>query len=118
MLTEKTVNLHGTDEDMRYETDETDKQNFLKNVFFVEKYAERMDCKTFHCFSVDSYHEGLKVEHILKEQTLTNCWPWWDKYQQRELHSDSKARDGLHHGVEHHKRFAELFLHKFRLKLV
>ena len=113
LLDQKTVNLHGRDEEMRFETDETDQQNFLKNVFFVEKYAERMNCKTFHCFSADSYHEGMNVEHILEEQTLTNCWPWWHKYNQRDLHLGTKARDGKHHGAEHHQRFAELFLDLF-----
>jgi len=102
---------------MRFETEETDQQNFLKNVFFVEKYAERMYCKTFHCFSADSYHEVMNVEYILKEQTLTNCWPWWHKRNQRELHSGTKARDGKHHGIEHHQRFAELFLEQFSRKL-
>ena len=116
-MSHSTVNLHGQDEEMRFETDETDQQNFLKNVFLVEKYAEKMDCKTFHCFSADSYHEGMTAEHVLEEQTLTNCWPWWDKYRQRDLYSDSKARDGKHHGVEHHQRFSELFLEKFGSKL-
>ena len=117
LLSYSTGNLHGRDEEMRFETDETDQQNFLKNVFLVEKYAEKMNCKTFHCFSADSYHEGMNVEHVLEEQTLTNCWPWWDTYRQRELHSDSKARDGKHHGVEHHQRFSELFLESFGVRL-
>ena len=117
LLSYSTSNLHGRNEEMRFETDETDQQNFLKNVFLVEKYAEKMNCKTFHCFSADSYHEGMNVEHVLEDQTLTNCWPWWDKYRQRELHSDSKARDGEHHGVEHHQRFSELFLESFGVRL-
>ena len=35
------------------------------------------------------------------------------KYNQRDLHLGTKARDGKHHGAEHHQRFAELFLDLF-----
>ena len=30
---------------------EEQRNNFLKNVFFVEKFAEKNNCKTFHCFA-------------------------------------------------------------------
>ena len=36
----------------------------------------------------------------------------------RDLHTEpSLASDGVHYGIEHHKRFAELFLEKFASKL-
>ena len=100
------------------ENDATDKNNFLKNVFFVEKYAEQNKCKVFHCFAQDSYEEHIKDCTVLGEYTLKNCWPYWDKFTARDLHTEpSLASDGVHYGVEHHERFAKLFLEKFSVKL-
>tara|TARA_X000000950_G_C13865944_1_gene640731 strand:- start:1154 stop:1873 length:720 start_codon:yes stop_codon:yes gene_type:complete len=112
-----TANLAGGDETLRYETEHTDLNNFLRNVFLVEKYAERMNCLTFHCFAQETYDEHLQGPYVLREQTIMNCWPWWDKVKQREAQSNSVARDGQHYGIKHHQRFAELFLHNFGLKL-
>lgn len=111
------INLSGGHETLRYETDETDLANFLKNVFFVEKYGEKNNCKVLHCFAQESYHEHIYGLNVLAEQTIMNCWPWWHKYKQRELQSDSVARDGHHYGIKHHQRFAELFLDQFAKKL-
>jgi len=117
-LEDYTKNLIGSDEELKFENDETDKNNFLKNVFFVEKYAERNNCKVFHCFAQDSYHEHIKDLNVLQEYTIKNCWPYWDKFTARDLHSEpSLAKDGEHYGVEHHERFAQLFLEKFGVKL-
>jgi hypothetical protein len=100
------------------ENDATDKNNFLKNVFFVEKYAEQNNCKVFHCFAQDSYEEHIKDCTVLGEYTLKNCWPYWDKFTARDLHAEpSLASDGVHYGVKHHERFAKLFLEKFSVKL-
>jgi len=100
------------------ENDATDKNNFLKNVFFVEKYAEQNNCKVFHCFAQDSYEEHIKDCTVLGEYTLKNCWPYWDKFTARDLHAEpSLASDGVHYGVKHHERFAKLFLGKFSVKL-
>ena len=100
------------------ENDATDKNNFLKNVFFVEKYAEQNNCKVFHCFAQDSYEEHIKDCTVLGEYTLKNCWPYWDKFTARDLHTEpSLASDGVHYGVKHHERFAKLFLGKFSVKL-
>jgi len=100
------------------ENDATDKNNFLKNVFFVEKYAEQNNCKVFHCFAQDSYEEHIKDCTVLGEYTLKNCWPYWDKFTARDLHTEpSLASDGVHYGVKHHERFAKLFLEKFSVKL-
>lgn len=106
------------DEELKHENDLTDKNNFLKNVFFVEKYAEKNNCKVFHCFAQDSYHEHIEGTNVLKDYTIKNCWPYWDSREQRVLHREpSLAHDGEHYGVEHHKRFAELFLGRFGGKL-
>mgnify|MGYP002024955793 FL=1 len=110
--------LMSYDEELKKEDDLTDKNNFLKNVFFVEKFAENNRCKTFHCFAQDSYHEHIKGLNVLGDYTIGNCWPYWDKFQQRVQYNDaSLAKDGQHYGVEHHKRFAELFLERFAVKL-
>ena len=96
----------------------TDKQNFLKNVFHVEKFAEKNRCKTFHCFADESYQEHIKDLNVLKDYTLKNCWPYWDKFEQREQFKEpSLAADGEHYGIEHHERFAKLFLDHFGPKL-
>ena len=110
--------LMSYDEELKKEDDLTDKNNFLKNVFFVEKFAENNRCKTFHCFAQDSYHEHLKGVNVLEDYTISNCWPYWDKFQQRVQYKDPNlAKDGQHYGVEHHERFAKLFLEKFSMKL-
>ena len=110
--------LMSHDEELKNEDDHTDKNNFLKNVFFVEKYAEKNSCKTFHCFAQDSYHEHVKGLNVLEDYTIKNCWPYWDSREQRVQYKDpSLAKDGEHYGVEHHERFAKLFLDKFAPKL-
>ena len=106
------------DEELKHENEHTDKNNFLKNVFFVEKYAEKNRCITFHCFAQDSYHEHIKGLNVLEDYTIKNCWPYWDKFEQRVPYNEpSLASDGEHYGVEHHERFAALFLEKFSRKL-
>ena len=105
-------------EQLAIEDADTDKNNFLKNVFFVEKYAEKNNCNVFHCFSQDSYHEHIPGTRVLETYTIENCWPYWDKFTARELHPEpSLAHDGKHYGAEHHERFAQLFLDRFRSKL-
>lgn len=111
------IDLSGSHETLRHETDETDLNNFLKNVFFVEKYGEKNNCKVFHCFAQESYHDHINGLNVLEEQTISNCWPWWHKTWQRELQSDNIARDGQHYGTKHHQRFAELFLKRFGSKM-
>ena len=110
--------LASHDEALRNETDETDKHNFLKNVFLVEKFAEKNECKTFHCFAQDSYQEHVKGLNVLEDYTIKNCWPYWDKFEQRVPYDKpSLAADGEHYGAEHHERFAQLFLGRFGTKL-
>ena len=105
-------------EELKHEDDQTDMNNFLKNVFFVEKYAEKNNAKTFHCFAQDSYHEHIKGLDVLEHYTIKNCWPYWDKREQRQQFKEPNfARDGEHYGVKHHERFAKLFLDYFGPKL-
>jgi len=115
-----TENLSGTHETLRYENAKTDMNNFLKNVFLMEKFAEKNNCKTMHCFSdlyINIRSDG-NSPGLLEEYTLRNCWPHWDKFIARDRHiTPSLAKDGLHYGVEHHKRFAQLFLERFGPKL-
>ena len=111
-------NLTSADQLLKTETHETDKNNFLKNVFLVEKFAENNQCKTFHCFADETYQEHLKGLNVLEDYTIKNCWPYWDKFDQRVSHTEpSLAADGEHYGVEHHERFAKLFLDYFGRKL-
>ena len=105
-------------DELKYENADTDRHNFLKNVFFVEKYAEKNNCKTFHCFAQDSYHEYISELNVLEHYTIKNCWPYWDKFHHRvPNNTPSLASDGQHYGKEHHERFAQLFLGKFGQKL-
>jgi hypothetical protein len=110
--------LTSDNEYLKTESDLTDRNNFLKNVFFVEKFAEFQRCKTFHCFAQDSYQEHIKDLNVLEDYTIKNCWPYWDKFEQRDIYSKpSVAADGKHYGKPHHERFAELFLQRFATKL-
>ncbi len=112
------MSLTSDNEHLKTETEDTDRNNFLANVFLVEKFAEKNKCKTFHCFAEESYHEHVKGLNVLKEYTIKNCWPYWDKFEQRKLHAQpSLAADGKHYGIEHHKRFAKLFVDYFGKKL-
>ena len=114
------VNLMGTDEKLKYQDADTDMNICLKSVVFVEKFAEHAKAKTFHCFA-SAYTDLRKHDaslNVLDDYTLRNCWPYWDKFTARDIHTKpSLARDGMHYGVEHHERFAQLFLEKFSSKL-
>ena len=114
------ANLNHTSEFLKFENSNTDRNDFLKSVFFVEKYAEKNQCKTFHCFSDNHIEFETKGSSpmVLEKYTLKNCWPYWDKFEQRELTPDpSRAKDGIHYGIPNHKRFAEKFIERFGPKL-
>jgi hypothetical protein len=112
------INITSGDPLLKFENEDTDQQNFLKNVFLVEKYAEQNQCKTLHCFAQESYQEHIKGLNVLEEYTIKNCWPYWDKFEQRVPYNEpSLARDGKHYGVEHHERFAKIFVDYFGKKL-
>ena len=115
-LDQSSIDITSNDHFLKMENQFTDKNNFLKCVFQVEKFAEYNQCKVFHCFA----EETVKLEkvHCLYDVSLKNCWPEWDKHGTRELISKpSVARDGLHYGVEHHESFAKKLYSKFGLKL-
>lgn len=110
--------LTSSDRYLKMETEETDRNNFLKNIFLLQKFAEQKGCSTFHCFADETYQEHIGELNILKDYTIRNCWPYWDKFTSRNLHAKpSLAADGEHYGVEHHERFAKLFLDHFSKKL-
>ncbi len=115
------INLTSGDTLLKYENEDTDKQNFLKNVFFLEKFAEKTGAKTFHCFSQDVYELDNNLQ-VLKDYTIKNCWPEWDRHhlpeaKRKRITTPSLARDGVHYGTEHHQVFARLFLERFKSKL-
>jgi len=117
-LDHRAISLTSDHEYLKTESNLTDKNNFLKNVFLVEKYAEQNQCKTFHCFAQESYQEHILGLNVFKEYTIKNCWPYWDKFEQRQHYDKPNfAADGKHYGVEHHQRFAKLFIDYFGKKL-
>jgi hypothetical protein len=103
--------LMSYDEKLKKENKQTDSNNFLKNVFFVEKFAEKTGAIVLHCFAQDVYQiEGVK---IYNQTSIKKCWPVWSKvktdHENRKLISTpSLAKDGMHYGVEHHELFSEL----------
>jgi len=106
---------------LKTENEHTDKNVFLKNLFFLEKFAEKIGARTFHCFAEDSYELDSNLQ-VLKDHTIKNCWPEWDRHHLPEakreyITTPSLAQDGVHYGVEHHRVFARLFLGKFKSKL-
>ncbi len=105
--------------DPTHNTSDDDVQNLLRNIFFAEKFGEVAQAKVLHCFAHrEVQHPDLNKLNVLNHYTLANCWPYWDKFTARDLHSKpSLAKDGKHYGVEHHERFAKLFLEKFQSKL-
>jgi hypothetical protein len=114
-------NLTSNNPLLKTENEYTDRNNFLKNVFLLEKFAEKNQTKTFHCFAED-VHELDNTLQVLKNYTIKNCWPEWDRHRLPEakrehITTPSLARDGVHYGVEHHQVFAKLFLEKFKSKL-
>jgi len=121
-LDEIPIDLFGRDKYNRFETDETDKQNFLKNLFFVQQFAEKAHAKTFHCFAGEVQEMPKEGTNVLDYVTLKSCWPPWDKHhlpeaRKQRITDPNLAQDGIHYGEKHHLAFAELFLSRFGLKL-
>jgi len=114
-------NLTSDDKLLKTENANTDQNNFLKNVFFLEKFAEKTDAKTFHCFSQDVYELDGNLQ-VLKDYTIKNCWPEWDRHhlpkaKRKRITTPSLARDGIHYGIEHHLVFSQKFYERFKSKL-
>jgi hypothetical protein len=117
------VNLTSNDSLLRTENDATDRNNFLKNFFFLEKYAQGIDARTLHCFAEEVYDvpKNLGLQ-ILDTQSLRSCWPEYDQHHlpgaKRELISEPDlAQDGIHYGAKHHQTFARLFYEKFGARI-
>jgi hypothetical protein len=125
LLDPKIIIICWPDETRRQYTDpihnspEDDMRDFLHNIFWVEKFSEMVGAKTFYCFAhTPIQNSQIKNLNVLQDYSISNCWPYWDKFTQRKIISEpSLAKDGKHHGVEHHERFASLFLEKFGSKL-
>jgi len=114
-------NLTSDDSLLKTENNNTDRNNLLKNVFFLEKFAEKKQAKTFHCFAEYAYELDNNLQ-VLKDYTIKNCWPEWDRHHLPEAKRDiiktpSLARDGVHYGAEHHQVFARKFYERFKSKL-
>ena len=120
-LDNETRNLMGYDILLKTENDYTDRNNFLKCVFQVEKFSQYNRAKTFHCFAQDVY-DIPNNNNVFADTSIKSCWPVWDKHHLKDAkreHIDKPnlARDGVHYGVEHHRVFAEKFYAKFGPKL-
>jgi len=105
---------------LKTETEQTDQHNFLKNVFFAEKFAEQTKAKIFHCFAQDVYK--INASNVFDDTSIQLCWPEWDHHhlpdaKREHIAKPNLAQDGLHYGAEHHKTFATKFYNKFKLKL-
>ena len=105
---------------LKTETDRTDQNNFLKNVFFAEKFAEQQTATLFHCFAQDVYDIPNSV--VYSDTSLKLCWPEWDQHhlpdaKREHTTSPSLAKDGVHYGADHHRVFAEKFYNRFKSKL-
>lgn len=110
--------LHGSSKQLVSNNQHTDLSNWLHCVFWSEKFAEVVNSKIFHCFAQENLHSKIPSLNVLDTFTIANCWPYWDRKNERTLvDKPSYAKDGKHYGVEHHERFAQLFLDKFKSKL-
>jgi hypothetical protein len=114
------INLTSDNKLLKTETAETDRNNFLKNVFLAEKFAEQQNAKLFHCFAHDIYE--VNSTNVFKDTSLKSCWPEWDRHhlpnaKRDQITTPSLAKDGIHYGVEHHRVFAEKFYNRFKSKL-
>jgi hypothetical protein len=116
-LDEYSQSLTSNNNFLKFESENTDRNNFLKNVFFLEKFAEKTGANALHCFAQDAYELESNLK-VLKNYTIKNCWPEWDIRDAREIITKfSVANDGTHYGIEHHKVFARVFLERFKSKL-
>lgn len=113
------ISQHGSDRLLEHENKQTDVNNFLKNFFLVEKFAEKNNAKVFHCFAQEVItHPDLGKANMLLDYTVKNCYPEWDKHGTREsITEPDLARDGNHYGPKHHHNFAKRLYSKFGSKL-
>lgn len=113
------------DSELLLETGHTDRNNFLKCVFQVEKFAEYNQAKVFHCFAQDVYDIPNNSNNVFNDTSLRLCWPEWSPDSQpnfaknihRRILTPSVARDGIHYGIEHHSTFAKKIYNRFKTKI-
>jgi len=109
--------LYSNSQELKTENEWTDRNNFLKNVFLIEKFADHNKAKTFHCFAEEINAIANKKE-VYTDHTLRSCWPEWDSRTKRDLHPEPDlARDGKHYGVRHQHNFADLLYKSWGHKL-
>lgn len=116
---EQAVNITGAHDTLKHNKEIHDMNNLSHNVFMVEKFAEHVGAKTFHCFAEEVYDINMPA-NTMKENSLADCWPIYDKHFEKItdiVQTPDLASDGKHYGVKHHERFAELFLRKYDTKL-
>ena len=115
------IDMFGRDKYLKYETDSSDHQNFLRNLFFIESFANHTHAKAFHCFAEEIPTLPANI-NVMDYATLKSCWPPWDDHnlpeaRKERIEDPNYALDGLHYGEKHHLGFAELLLNKFSSKL-
>ena len=115
------IDMFGRDKYLKYETDSSDHQNFLRNLFFIESFANHTHAKAFHCFAEEIPTLPANI-NVMDYATLKSCWPPWDDHnlpeaRKERIEDPNYALDGLHYGEKHHLGFAELILNKFSSKL-
>ena len=103
-----------------YEISQSTNNNFLKNVFLVEKFADKNGAKVLHCFAQDKYK--IPNADVYTTETLKTVWPEWSKDRSKQskrqhISEPSLAKDGIHYGVEHHNAFGKQIYYTFRTKL-
>lgn len=113
-------NLTNAAPELALENNTTDTNNFLKNVFLVEKFAEKNGAKVLHCFAEDKHK--LPNADAYTIETLKTVWPEWSKDRSKQskrqfISKPSLAKDGIHYGVEHHNAFGKQIYYTFRTKL-
>ena len=113
-------NLTNAEQELLVENSHTDKNNFLKNFFLVEKFAEHNDCKTFHCFA--DQIQDVEHKNCFSKHSLKTCWPKWstiktDTKNRKLQTSPSLDRDCKHYGVDHHDEFSDLLFEVWRSRL-
>ena len=86
---------------LKYENEDTDQQNFLKNVFFAEKFAENTNATILHCFAQEIYE--ISNAEVYNDSCIKTC-----------LSDPILAKDNMHYDVQHHEIFAEGVFNRFK----
>jgi hypothetical protein len=120
-LDKEPTNLTSDNPILKTENEETDKNNFLKNLFLLEKYAQSIDARTLHCFAEEVYETPNNLQALTKS-SLKTCWPEWDAHhlpgaKKERITELDLAKDGIHYGPKHHDTFARLMHERFKSRI-